>query len=97
MVKVLVVLAPLVLAIYCLVQVAQSGQARVRALPRWAWALLIVVVPLLGSLGWLLLGRPSAAGPPRRGDRPAPRRPVAPDDDPDFLRRLRFDKPDEPR
>lgn len=90
MLKALVVVVPVVLAIYCLVQLAQTRSDLVRTLPRWAWAVLIVLFPLLGSLGWLFLGRPRGprpAAPPRRG------RPVAPDDDPDFLRGLRFDNP----
>jgi hypothetical protein len=85
-----------VLAIYCLVQLAQARSDLVRTLPRWAWALLIVLLPLLGSVAWLFVGRPQGPprpNPPRRG------RPVAPDDDPDFLRGLRpkrpYDKPDE--
>jgi hypothetical protein len=90
MFKALIVIAPVVLAIYCLVQVAQSRAELVRALPRWGWALVILLVPLLGPIAWLALGRPQPprpAGPPRRA------RPLAPDDDPDFLRGLRFDKP----
>jgi hypothetical protein len=98
MLKALVVVVPIVLAIYCLVQVAQSRSDMVRTLPRWAWAVAIVLFPLLGSLGWLFLGRPQGAvpPPPRRRSRP-----VAPDDDPDFLRGLRDrdsdGKPDDPR
>lgn len=97
MLKALVIVIPVVLAIYCLVQVAQSQADLVRSLPRWAWAVLIVLFPMLGSVAWLLLGRPKGRRPPptRRA------RPTAPDDDPDFLRGLRFDKPqdrpDDPR
>jgi hypothetical protein len=96
MLKALVVIVPLVLAIFCLVQVAQSRSDLVRTLPRWAWALVILLVPLLGSMAWLSVGRPREPGgsaPPTR------RRPIAPDDDPDFLRGIRpkkpNDKPDE--
>lgn len=96
MLKALVVVVPVVLAIYCLVQVAQSRPDSVRTLPRWTWAVLIVLFPLLGAVGWLWLGRPhpDASAPPGRRSRP-----VAPDDDPDFLRGLRFrdQKPDDPR
>ncbi len=98
MLKALTVVVPAVLAIYCLVQVAQTRADLVRTLPRWAWALVILLLPVLGPVGWLVLGRPQGprpAPPPRR------RRPLAPDDDPDFLRGLRFNKPrqnpDDPR
>jgi hypothetical protein len=90
MFKALVVIVPLVLAIYCLVQVAQSRSDQVRTFPKWAWCVLIVLFPLLGSVAWLWVGRPQGghqSSPPRRS------RPVAPDDDPDFLRGLRFDEP----
>jgi Phospholipase_D-nuclease N-terminal len=92
MLKALIVVVPAVLAIYCLVQVAQSRADLVRTLPRWLWAVGIVLLPVLGPIGWLFLGRPKGprqAPPPRRG------RPLAPDDDPDFLRGLRFKKPDQ--
>jgi hypothetical protein len=91
MLKALVVVVPVVLAIYCLVQVVQSRPDEVRTLPRWGWAVGIVLLPLLGSVAWLVLGRPRG----RRPQQPPPRRtrPLAPDDDPDFLRRLRYDRP----
>jgi hypothetical protein len=80
-----------VLAIYCVVQVVQSRAGTVRVLPRWLWVLVILVVPLLGPIAWLVAGRPRGRpSPPRRN------RPVAPDDDPDFLRGLRDNKPREP-
>lgn len=71
------------LTIYCLVEIWQSDPLRVRVLPRWLWALAVVLLPLLGAAAWLLLGRPVNQGPRR-----PPPRPRAPDDDPDFLRGL---------
>ena len=70
--------------IYCVVEVAQADPLRVRLLPRWLWFACIVLLPVVGALGWIFLGRPvlNTAGP-----RP-PRRPRAPDDDQDFLRGL---------
>ncbi len=52
---------------------------------------------LFGPVMWLVLGRPRAEYPPAGGDGggggsggrgPGPRGPVAPDDDPEFLRRI---------
>jgi hypothetical protein len=49
------------------------------------WVLLILVVVLLGPLAWLATGRDRAAPATGSG---VPRGPVAPDDDPEFLRNL---------
>lgn len=73
------------LLVYCLIDCVQSQSASVRSLPKGIWIVLILVLPLFGSLGWLLAGRP--ANRPRRGGGPPPR-PEGPDDDPDFLRGL---------
>ncbi|MDR1768883.1 MAG: PLD nuclease N-terminal domain-containing protein [Propionibacteriaceae bacterium] len=79
----IVILALLVL--YCLVEVAQADPERVRTAPRWLWAVAVICLPGAGAIAWLIFGRPVKGGQPDR-DAPAPR---APDDDPDFLRRLR--------
>lgn len=93
------------LTIFCLIDCVQTPTTNTRNLPRWAWILMIVVFPLIGSIAWLIAGRPGAAdrarrysgsqpggdgyhdgsGRPQRPERP---RPVAPDDDPEFLREL---------
>ena len=75
------------LMIYCVVEVAQSPRFAVRRMPRWAWATVVICLPLAGAVGWLFLGRPNAES---LGKKPKPeqRRPQAPDDDPDFLRGL---------
>ena len=75
----------ILLAIYSLVEVAQAPTYAVRRMPRWGWATVIVLIPLLGPVGWLFFGRPSAES--RRKNEYASR-PKGPDDDNDFLRRL---------
>jgi cytochrome c-type biogenesis protein CcmH/NrfG len=93
--RALPVVVAVVLAIYCLVQVVQSRADLVRILPRWLWVLVIALVPILGPGAWLAFGRPQQRRPPPRGRRA---RPLAPDDDPDFLRGLGPDRPrDKPR
>lgn len=89
------VVIPIVLAIYCWIELVQSDPREVRALPRWLWAVLILV-PVLGAVGWLVLGRPNGepVGAARRRVE-SPDRPMAPDDDPDFLRSLKIDPPPE--
>jgi hypothetical protein len=73
------------LMIYCVVEVAQAPPLAVRRMPRWLWAVTVICLPLVGAVGWLLLGRPNAETLGKRGPRP---RPKAPDDDVDFLRGL---------
>lgn len=79
--RILPVLIVALLVIYCVVEVAQSDPDRVRLMPRWLWAVLVIALPGIGAVAWLILGRPLRKPPP-------PRRPLAPDDDPDFLRGL---------
>jgi Phospholipase_D-nuclease N-terminal len=83
----------IVLAIYCWIELAQSDPRDVRQLPRGLWALLIVI-PLVGPVGWLVYGRPNGEEVPAAPSRQRPR-PMAPDDDVDFLRRLKKDPPPE--
>jgi len=73
------------LTIYCVVEVAQAPPYAVRRMPRWLWATAVICLPLLGAIGWLFLGRPTAATLGKTKRRPLPK---APDDDVDFLRGL---------
>jgi cytochrome c-type biogenesis protein CcmH/NrfG len=84
--RAMIVVVALALAVYCLVQVVQSRGTRVRLLPRWAWFLVILLLPIVGPIGWLWLGQPRQGRPPTRPQR----RTIAPDDDPDFLRGLNW-------
>jgi len=94
---------PIVVTIYALIDILSTPRQQARALPKWLWLLLIVIIPFVGAVAWLLLGRPFASGmgaapvaTPRSSSRlsgTARRRgPVAPDDDPTFLRRLAEDE-----
>ncbi|MEV7428982.1 PLD nuclease N-terminal domain-containing protein [Nocardioides sp. NPDC092400] len=44
---------------YCLVDAISTDQSRVRHLPKWAWIVLVLLFPLVGSLAWLVAGRPA--------------------------------------
>jgi hypothetical protein len=89
MVRVLVIVLGAVLAGWALADVIQTPSHQVRALPKAAW-LVVVLVPYLGGLAWFGVGRSDHVAPtPRRA-----RGPIGPDDDPDFLRHLGGHKPD---
>jgi hypothetical protein len=91
----------LALAIFSFIDCIQSDEHRVRNLPRWAWMVLIILIPIAGPLVWLLAGRPTRATAGNPASWPTTktpghptyeqprRRPQAPDDDPEFLRSLK--------
>ena len=58
----LVALAILALWIYCIFDVIATSDALVRNLPKVLWLLIVVLLPTVGSIAWLLLGRPEKAG-----------------------------------
>jgi hypothetical protein len=71
-----------------------EDRREIRGLPRWAWVLVILLVPLAGPIAWFALGRPRRKIVPETGWRPPqPPRPKAPDDDPEFLRSLNKRRP----
>lgn len=84
------VVIAVVLTVWTLVDAIMIPRHRVRTMPRWVWIVLIVLVPVVGPALWLLYGR--AWNP--RGKKQKQSRVVAPDDDPEFLRSLRVDKPE---
>jgi hypothetical protein len=85
-------LISLVLTVYALFSCIQTPDEEVPHLPKLVWILLIVFVPFVGPIVWLLMSRTPAGrrDPDVRPQRPRPTagRPLAPDDDPDFLKSL---------
>jgi hypothetical protein len=94
MLRLLPTLLMLGLALVALIDVLARDKEEIRGLPKLVWVFVILLFPLLGSLAWFFAGRarrlnarpqwPIVGG---FGERERPR-PVAPDDDPEFLRRL---------
>ncbi|MBE1487636.1 PLD nuclease N-terminal domain-containing protein [Plantactinospora soyae] len=86
----------LILAVVALISCLSAESDEIRALPRFAWVLIILFIPLIGSVAWFVAGRPVPATHPAGGGRPGGgaatgrdrQRPLAPDDDPEFLRSL---------
>ncbi|MEU9515253.1 PLD nuclease N-terminal domain-containing protein [Micromonospora sp. NPDC048169] len=89
---VLLFLAQVVLAVVALISCLSADEEMVKALPRMIWVLIILFFPLVGSIAWFLVGRErpaGIAGVAGTAGTPAPaRRPLAPDDDPEFLASL---------
>lgn len=88
--------------IYCIFDVIATSDALVRNMPKILWLLVVIILPAVGSIAWLLLGRPEKAGlapgdssyraePGGRRWTSGPKRTsgvLAPDDDPEFLAQL---------
>ncbi|GAA2133385.1 hypothetical protein GCM10009843_38700 [Nocardioides bigeumensis] len=86
--------------VFSLVDVIQSGEDRIRYLPKLWWLLIVLLFPLVGSIGWLVAGRPAGAGGPRSAyerqqpafpeyDRPGRAAAADPEKDEAFLRQVR--------
>jgi hypothetical protein len=91
--------------LFCLFDVITTDESQVRNLSKLWWVVIVLLFVVVGSVMWLVAGRPQGAGAPRlpskgggtaggsryaggRGLEPA-RRPLAPDDDPEFLESVR--------
>jgi len=88
--------------LFALIDCVLTPERDVRNLPKIAWIAIIVITFVIGAVCWLFLGRPAQrlrpGSPARRpttgstGARPPtsrPAGPLGPDDDPEFLRKLR--------
>lgn len=81
----------LALWIYCIFDCIRTDESSVQNLPKMIWLIIVIFVPTIGSIAWLLLGRPAGAafqlgstGSRRPPPPPEPtgfREPVIPDDD----------------
>lgn len=89
--QVILPLIAVILLVAALVDVIRIEPSRVRALPKGVWAVIVVVIVIVGPILWFALGRE------RRRDTGRARGPVAPDDDPEFLRRIANEKEQEQR
>ena len=73
MAQILLSAATLAVMIFALVDIITSDNWRIRFLPKIAWALLVIFLPLIGSILWFVLGKERQAvenrgsfGDPRR-------------------------------
>ncbi|MFI7130421.1 PLD nuclease N-terminal domain-containing protein [Nonomuraea sp. NPDC050153] len=88
-------LATLVLWLYCLFDAITTPDVLCRNLPKILWVIVVLLFPLIGSVAWLVAGRPdrsqAVTRPNAFPEHDRPDRPAAtnPDDDEEFLRRLR--------
>ncbi|MEI5673590.1 MULTISPECIES: PLD nuclease N-terminal domain-containing protein [unclassified Nocardioides] len=99
MIRFLPLVLGFVLWLYCLVDCIGTRDDRVRHLPKVAWIIIVLLFPFVGSLAWLLAGRPAKEAPLTREQGAAPgfseyeRRgrfaAADPEKDAEFLRQVR--------
>ncbi|WP_033223229.1 PLD nuclease N-terminal domain-containing protein [Kitasatospora phosalacinea] len=96
--RILPVVALLALWVWAFIDCLTTPEDEVRHLPKVGWVIIVLFFPLVGSIAWLVAGRtrggarraswPSGPAAARPGHRPDGR-PLAPDDDPEFLASLK--------
>ncbi|WP_285042743.1 PLD nuclease N-terminal domain-containing protein [Plantibacter sp. LMC-P-059a] len=72
--------AAVVFIVYSVVDCATMPRDRVRGISKPSWIIAILLLPVIGGLLWWIIGRVRAQKAAPRGS--------APDDDPDFLKKL---------
>jgi hypothetical protein len=95
-------LVMVVLWVYCIFDVITTDESLCRNLPKGVWLLIVLLIPDIGSLMWLIAGRPQRVaqpgGLPYKGntgqrypeyDRPGRFAASNPDDDEAFLRQVK--------
>ncbi|MDE0572334.1 PLD nuclease N-terminal domain-containing protein [Demequina sp. B12] len=69
-----------VITAYCVADAVQHPEPSPHGVPKWAWIVIILLFPYIGALVWIILKFTRGTG----RSRPQPR-PMAPDDDPQYL------------
>ena len=87
-------LVTLLLWIFSLIDLVTSDDSEIRTMAKTAWLFVILLVPLIGSIGWLVAGRPLAPDSAYQGsigshDRPGRHLGRHNETDEEFLRRCR--------
>jgi hypothetical protein len=54
-----------IVLIVAIVDIASAEEHQIRGLPRVLWIFIVLLVPLAGSIAWLVAGRPITATPRR--------------------------------
>lgn len=99
MIRFLPALVIFALWLYCLVDVIQTRDDSVRNLSKILWLIIVLLFPLVGSILWLVAGRPVDERPMTRAQGAAPSYPeyerrgrfsaADPEKDEEFLRQVR--------
>ncbi len=84
-VYIVVLLVIVAVTVYSTIDVIMTDRRRARGVPKSLWVAIVLLLPVIGPALWFTIGKD-------RGKRDRAARQVAPDDDPEFLRRLGTEK-----
>jgi hypothetical protein len=74
--------------IFCILDVISTDEVLCRNLPKLFWLFIVIILPDVGSIAWLVLGRPMGAGfrlGSQVGAYKRPKRAIGPEDSPEFI------------
>lgn len=87
--KAILIAVGIVLLLFALFDLKATPRYQVKIAPKPMWALVMVLIPVIGPLVWLFWGHSKDNPPhPRNPGWTPPPGPRGPDDDPDYLRGL---------
>lgn len=96
MIRILLPVLGVVLAlgvwVYALSDVVRTEERATRRLPKALWVTIVLIVPVLGAVAWLVLGRPLPGAPPVGDARFGVPGFVPPEDRPDWPGRQQRDR-----
>jgi hypothetical protein len=89
-------IANIAVAAAALISCLSTEDGELKGLPRIGWIIVILLFPLVGGIAWFVAGRERHGAHRRPGgaapESGRPRRAIAPDDNPDFLRKIDRDR-----
>ncbi|GHG00936.1 MULTISPECIES: PLD nuclease N-terminal domain-containing protein [Streptomyces] len=93
MLRALMFILPLALTIYAFIDCLNTPEDEVKHLPKVVWVIIILLFWIVGPIVWLFAGKTRRAA--ARGGRAGRGGWVAPDDNPEFLKSLGKEEPDD--
>jgi hypothetical protein len=74
--------------VFCIIDVITQPEHEIRNLPKLVWLLIVILLMDVGSIAWLVAGRPWHTTPQALAKPRPPGRATNPDDDAEFLAQL---------